>query len=289
MKSFIFIILLFMYSNSVLADERVFFLENDKMKLGISLSAGGGIFYLGFQKGENLLNFHDRGRFIQQSYYGKKDGSKWGDKNWVWHPVQAGNSIKKGAKILEFKKSPEAIYVKSVALHWATGESLNDCVMEQWIVLKSKIAHIRYKFTYTGDEEHPEKSQELPAVYVDSKYHKLAYYSGEKPWQDKEIDSIIPGWPNKTYEITEPWAAFVDENGFGLGVMSPLAEKITAYRYVEKNQLGPLSDDCSYMAPIAKLAINKNKPLIYDVFLTIGTLNSIRSRFSELNKNMKGE
>ena len=59
MKNFIFSILFLVISNSALSEDRVFFIENDKMKLGISLSAGGGIFYLGFQKGENLLNFHE--------------------------------------------------------------------------------------------------------------------------------------------------------------------------------------------------------------------------------------
>ena len=270
-------------------EDKIFFLKNDKLKLGISLSAGGGIFYLGLVDGDNLLNCHDRGRFIQQSYYGKKDSSKWLDKKWVWNPVQSGNRLYKGAQILEFKKSPEAIYVKSIPLHWATGNLLKDCIMEQWIILKGSIAHIRYKFTYKGKEVHPEKKQELPAVYVDSKYHKLVYYGGNEPWTNKETDSLIPGWPNKSVKLSESWAAFIDENNFGLGVMSPIANQLTAYRYIEKNSSGSLSKDCSYMSPIAKISIQKKKPLVYDVFFTIGKIDSIRARFSELCKNILDE
>ena len=48
--------------------------------------------------------------------------------------------------------------------------------MEQWIVLKQRIAHIRYKFTYSGNLIHPKKSQEMPAVFIDSKYNRLVFY-----------------------------------------------------------------------------------------------------------------
>lgn len=285
----LFILTFILLLTSLNSEEKIFFLENSKLKLGISLSAGGGIFHFGQKDGRNLLNFHDRGRFIQQSYYGKKDGSKWGDRNWIWNPVQAGNYKNKGAKIIEFKRSPEVINVKSVPLHWATGELMEDCLMEQWVILKGNIAHIRYKFTYSGKLDHPKKKQELPAVYVDSKYHKLVFYSGDRPWVGAETDSIIPGWPNKTFKITESWAAYIDEEGFGIGIMSPQAKELTAYRYVEKNLPGPLSLDTSYFAPIKKFAIVKDEPLVFDVFLTLGKLNKIRSRFTELHKNMLDE
>ena len=49
------------------------FLENDHLRIGINLDSGGAIFYFSRRDPErNLLNYHDTGRFIQQSYYGDK-------------------------------------------------------------------------------------------------------------------------------------------------------------------------------------------------------------------------
>lgn len=31
---------------------------------------------------------YDCGRYIQQSYYGKEDGSNWNGTPWRWNPVQ---------------------------------------------------------------------------------------------------------------------------------------------------------------------------------------------------------
>ena len=45
------------------------YLENDLVRIGVDLGAGGGIFYFSEKSPErNLLNHFDKGRFIQQSY-----------------------------------------------------------------------------------------------------------------------------------------------------------------------------------------------------------------------------
>ncbi|MCM8532502.1 MAG: hypothetical protein NE330_15160, partial [Lentisphaeraceae bacterium] len=121
---------------SLAAQDKIDYIENAKLKLGINLSSGGSVFYLSTLSGKNLLNHYDRGRYIQQSYYGRKDGTMWMDKHWVWNPVQGGHYKGDGATVLEYKKSADAIYVKSTPVHWASGESLTNSVMEQWIVLK---------------------------------------------------------------------------------------------------------------------------------------------------------
>ncbi|MCM8533625.1 MAG: hypothetical protein NE330_20840, partial [Lentisphaeraceae bacterium] len=145
--------------------------------------------------------------------------------------------------------------------------------------------HIRYKFTYSGDDEHPEKTHEVPAVFVDSSYNKLMFYSGDKPWKDKELDVVIPGWPNKSFSMTESWAAYVNDEKFGIGVLSPVSKTLTCYRYIVKNKTGPKSADCSYFAPTMKSKIEKGASITYDVFLTIGQIDKIRKRFKELSQN----
>jgi hypothetical protein len=281
----LFLILFFVLTHFISAEDEAVFLENGILKLGVNLSAGGSIFYFGRTRlNENVLNHYDRGRFIQQSYYGRVDGSKWDKKDWVWNPVQGGHYEGKGARVVEVKKSKEDIYLKSVPVHWATGEELDDCLMEQWIILKGQIVHVRYKFTYKGEEEHPVKSQEVPAVFVDSRFSRLVFYAGDSPWTNGEVDAVIPGWPNKSQKMTENWAAFIDEKDWGIGVFTPGTEDLTCYRYIVKNKSGSKSPDCSYFAPVRKMAIKKNTEVVYDVFLTLGKIGSIRQRFYEMKE-----
>jgi hypothetical protein len=270
-------------------DAERFFLENGQLRLGIDLSTGGGVFYFSDSDGENFLSSQTKARYMQQSYYGAVDGTVWKGKQWVWNPVQGRAVASSNLKVLTFKKSPEAIYVKSIPVHWATGTSMSDCIMEQWIVLKARIAHIRYKFTYTGSVNHPIKWQEMPSIFLDPKYSRLSFYSGKSPWSNGELESFIPGWPNKTFGLTESWAAYLDREGVGLGVMVPRIKSLTAYRYVAKKNLGDNSEDCSYFAPMKKIAIKKGVAIMYDVFLTVGKVEDIRKRFSELHQNTKLE
>jgi hypothetical protein len=54
------------------------FLSNGKVKIGVDMTSGGSIFWFSeLPDGPNLLNHADRGRFVQQSYYGAPDGSVW--------------------------------------------------------------------------------------------------------------------------------------------------------------------------------------------------------------------
>jgi hypothetical protein len=162
------------------ADEK--FLENDRVKIGVDLTSGGSIFWLSEKTNErNLLNHADRGRFIQQSYYGKPDGSKWGDKPWRWNPVQGGDYKGRPAKLLDSKVTADSLYVKSVPVNWAGGEDVEDCRMEEWITLEGELAHVRLRFSYNGTEAHPATHQELPAVFVDYALADLVCYQGEKP------------------------------------------------------------------------------------------------------------
>ncbi len=68
------------------------YLRNSDLKVGILKNSGAGIGY--FSKAgstKNLLNHYDRGRLVQQSYYGDVDGSRWVTKEWRYTPVQGGD------------------------------------------------------------------------------------------------------------------------------------------------------------------------------------------------------
>ena len=83
--------------------------------------------------------------------------------------------------------------------------------------------------------------------------------------------------------LSESWAAYVDEKGYGIGVYSPIATECTLYRFGE-GPGGPTSGSCSYFAPLVRLAITRGMVYSYDVYLTIGSLDEIRDRFYALHR-----
>jgi hypothetical protein len=254
------------------------FIDNGKIKIGVDLSSGGSVFWFSeLPVDRNLLNHADRGRFIQQSYYGRKDGSMWAKKPWCWNPVQGGDYKGKPAKLLEVRENQNSLYLRSVPVNWAGGQDIDDCRMEQWISLSGDIARIRYRFSYHGKETHPLRPQELPAVFMDFALTDLVYYQGAEPWKDAPISKDRPGWPNESRNVTEHWAGFVGADGRGVGVLFPGTDKITTYRHPGKP--GPKGGGCSYFAPIRKMTITPGLVFEYEICLTIGTAAEMRARF----------
>jgi hypothetical protein len=149
--------------------------------------------------------------------------------------------------------------------------------MEQWITLQGNVAHVRFRFHYSGDVEHPQRAQEIPAVFMPSDLETLVLYDGDKPWTGAPVSRSKPGWPNEGRKMAENWAAYVDDDDFGLGVYVPIARELTCYRYSTRGKPGA----CSYFAPITHFAVTPGKDFQYDLYLTIGTLEQIRERFEK--------
>lgn len=258
------------------------YLDNGQVRLGVDRAAGASIGFFGESAtGRNLLNHHDKGRFIQQSYYGVQDGSDWNGKAWRWNPVQGGGWRGEPARTLAFTNTATSLYAKTLPKHWATGANLPEVVMEEWIELRDRVAHLRFRMTFTGATNHPPAHQELPAVFVDFALTNLIYYKGNAPWTGGALTRRVPGWPNEYDKgLTENWAAYVDACDWGLGVFVPGTTEMTFYRNAGKP--GPTGSGCSYLAPIRTLAITNGFKLEYEVFLTIGTVSELRGKFRTL-------
>jgi len=99
--------------------ERMSYLDNGQVKVGVDLNLGGAITWLSRGKGENMVNSYDYGRQIQMSYYsgpvpyetaGQKPANHW--KHLGWNPVQAGDDFHHGSKVLEHTNDGRIIHVK---------------------------------------------------------------------------------------------------------------------------------------------------------------------------------
>lgn len=266
------------------------YIDNGEIRLGVDLSGGGSIFYFAESNaGRNLLNHFDKGRFIQQSYYGDKDGSFWAKQPWRWNPVQGGGYLGEPAKVLKSKIRKKTLYLKSRPKHWATGADIDSAVMETDISLKGNMARIRFLFSYSGQHTHQKCSQELPAVFVDYDLPNLVFYSGKNPWKDEPLKQVVPGWPNEAQQSDECWAAYTDSTGWGIGVFTPGTIALTTYRFEGDGKTGPEGSACSYFAPIREFSITPGFVFEYDVYLTIGNINEIRERFYQIHFKSKLE
>ena len=251
------------------------FLDDGQLRLGVKTNSGACIGFLSESKtGRNLLNHHDQGRFVQQSYYGAQDGSLWNKQPWRWNPVQGGAWRGEPSTLLTFTNSATTLHAKTQPKHWATGADIPDVTMEEWISLTGRVARIRFRMTFSGTNSHPPAHQELPAVFVENQFPNLAYYKGSSPWTRGEVTRKVPGDKNEYDALDENWAAYLDAQNWGVGVFAPGTSRSTHYHV--KGPGGPGGSGCSYFAPIRTMAITPGMVFEYDVYLTIGTLAEIR-------------
>jgi hypothetical protein len=262
-----------------LASASDFYLDNGQIRLGVRTDSGACVDYLATSEtAPNVINSFDRGRFVQQSYYGGADGAYWAGMPWSWNPVQGGSANGSPSTLLAFTYTQTNIYAKTMPRRWDTGGNAPAVTMEEWIELPGNYAHIHYRMTYTGADQ-PANDQELPAVFVDANLSTLMYYSGTAPWTNGKLERMAPPGRNAYTTINENWAAYVGPNNSGMGVYVPGTERMTFYRVPGRNA-GPSGDGCSYLAPLRRMAITHDFVFDYDVYLTLGTTDEIRAVFN---------
>jgi hypothetical protein len=248
------------------------YLENGVLKAAVRRDAGACLGFLAGMDGRNVLNSYDHGRFVQQSYYGRPDGSLWVKQPWRYNPVQGGDYKGNPSTVLEFKAEPTRLYSKTQPKHWATGASIPEMKMEQWLSLEEDVLHLRVRMTYSGTEKHPPAHQEIPAVFLEPEYKTLVLNDG------KELRKWEPGWPNEHVKLPEHWAIYLNAEGRGVGVLVPAANEATCYRFGKPGDRSA----CSYIAPLTTFALEPGKMFEYDAWLALGTPEQIRAGFTAI-------
>jgi hypothetical protein len=266
----------------------------DGMTLGVDCARGGTISWLSARNlpypwtGRNLLNSYDAGRHLQQSYYGCDDGTCWYNRPWRYNPVQGGSWQNLAPKVLEGRLAPapngmpgSVIRTRVQPRNWGGQELLQDVVMESTIDVSAthQIALVRFKLIYNGSVAHPVRVQEMPAVFAARGLGVLATYEGGAPWTGGKMRFSLPGAVNTQYKATEGWAAWADATtGYGLGVYSPAAAALTAYR------IGPdgsgASADTSYFSLTRRFALTPGTEYSYESYIALGRVDSVRDMFS---------
>lgn len=302
------------------------YLTNEKYKIGVNLDWGGALSYMedldssveavkkngriavdsnaskrydtkAVNKHVNLINKHDTGRLIQQSYYGVRDSAVYENGYytalWRYNPVQGGNMFHDSSKLVDLKISENSIYIKCRPMDWAKdAASIAPCYMEAEYSFIENTVFTKCRFVDFSDYEPTKTAQELPAFYCVEPLNRFVYYGGNNPWTGDEVsvEPDLPFWggPNKTrFKATEHWAAFTGEfdDSFGIGLYVPDRDTFIPGVYERGNTVekDPSTDNpTSYFAVTESILFESFKPFEYSFYLTTGDVAEIRSNFNKI-------
>ncbi|MBO7176412.1 MAG: hypothetical protein J6W14_03485 [Clostridia bacterium] len=280
--------------------DEVVYLTSDRYRLGIKLTWGGGISYLeDLQDGDNalsnLLNDHDTGRLIQQSYYGTSSApytpAQYNGTTWSYNPVQGGDQYNNRSKLIDFRiaEDGQSIYIKCRPLDWAQRNSLTPSYMENTYTIEGGLIRVDNRFVDFSGYTHPSAHQELPAFYTVSYLSDFVYYSGTKAFTGDAltVKKDLPFWGGNssayfTPNAKETWCAWVSPEGYGIGVYTPIADLLLAGRHQYNGSRDAHNGATNYVAPLITHQLSSLKPFSYSYYITAGETNEIRNTFTEV-------
>ncbi len=247
-------------------------------------------------KNVNLINRHDTGRLVQQSYYGtwEYDCGYYGENRWNYNPVQGGNQYNEASKIVDLVCAEDYIYIKCRPLDWAKpAEDITPSYMEATYSIGGGCVNVSCRFVDFSGYPSTHTTQELPAFYCIEPFNRFVYYSGDKPWTgDKNLsyENKLIFWPDAGYPnftSTENWAAFIGESddSFGIGLYVPHnATFLAGVSDREKTtKTDPSSDlPTSYIAAVEYKTFESFSPIEYNYSITTGTTDEMRANFENI-------
>ncbi len=275
------------HSQATLSNEdRVSYLDNGVIRLGVNLELGGAITYLSISKSyTNLINSYDWGRQIQMSHYsgpvpfapnGKQPKKEWAGLG--WNPIQCGDCFGNRAKILEHRNNGRELYVKCIPMQWPLDNEPGECTFECWIRLKHNTAQVRSRMVNNRADktQYDGRGQELPAVYTCGPWYRLMTYTNDRPFSGGGLAQIPAKFPWSGWTATENWAALVDDSEWGLGIWEPGTFKFIGGFAGKPGAGGPKDGPTGYIAPLQEEILDWNIDCDYNYTLIVGRLEEIR-------------
>ena len=302
--------------------DKEIFIQNDKLKAGANLDWGGALSYLEdldsgvevvnsngrivvdsragektggkvLSRNVNLINCHDTGRLVQQSYYGSSDSAgyeagEYMGNRWAYNPVQGGNQFNGKSKIVDVRLTDTALTVKARPMDWALDDAhITPSYMEATYTLDGGVLKTVCRFVDFSGYDRCVKTQELPAFYCAEPLNDFIY-----PDETGNLVSVpdLIFWPDAGYpnfKTSENWAAFTagGTDGFGIGLFTPHHGTFLAgvadrggCRTADPAAEGPTS----YIACVDTFEFASFRPFEYEFYLATGDANEIRSQFNSI-------
>ncbi|MEQ8763641.1 MAG: hypothetical protein RL885_06930 [Planctomycetota bacterium] len=263
------------------------FLDNGVIRIGVDVSKGGAIRWLSRSGStDNVINVADLGRYVQQSYYsgpcpyvpeGASQHPAWS--GWCWNPIQVGDVFGNPSRLLDHTNDGQTLYTQCVPMQWALDGVPGDCTLETWIRLEENRAHVRCRLVNARQDpaRYPAAHQELPAIYTIGRLHRLFTYTGLAPFTGDALTQIQNSGPPWEYWLsTERWAALVDDDGWGVGIVHPDRLLTAGGFHGTPGVGGPADGATGYIAPLHTEVIDAQITYEYAFILILGTLSQIR-------------
>ena len=179
-------------------------IDNGMVKVGIDREMGASLTYLSWSKyPKNVINIHDPGRLIQQSYYAGKRLDRSADgQSKAWSPL--GVESDSGwwewvpwAKVNEFKiikGSPgktQTLFGETIPKLWDMPNEDADAVMRQWTTFEPDMPDVVTVRCELICKRAPKdrwgpavtRHQEVPACYFTRNFSRFRSYLGEGKWR----------------------------------------------------------------------------------------------------------
>jgi hypothetical protein len=276
--------------------DRISFIDNGQIKVGVNQDLGGAITWLSAPGYGNLINNSDWGRQIQLSFYsgpqpfepgGQKAHPAW--QNWSWNPIQSGDVYRNRAKVVNLTNAGTEIRLTCIPMQWALNNVPGDCRCEARLVLDGPMVKVHYRLINQRSDTNRYAAchQELPAVYTVTGLTRLMTYSGDKPFSGDALTRIENDWKQKfpwtRYLATEGWVAAVGDNDWGIGVCNP-----EVYNYLGGRHGGPNNSWVStdgptmYISPVSSEVLDHNIVFEFDLMVRVGKLSDLRDYFTAI-------
>jgi hypothetical protein len=277
------------------ADGELVRLDNGTASIGVDRAMGGSITWLSWRgHPKNVVNIHDPGRLIQQSYYAGQsvdrttDGQHERWSPWAWNPIQAGG-VGSWARVTKLEQKPGEMFCETIPKLWDMPNEEAAAVMRQWtafepgmpdvIVVRCEFESRREAGDRWGTKPIPRK-QELPACYFTRSFRTAKSYLGSGKWRD-ENPALGPPWS----KVTPPQkvVACFNTEGQGVAIFSPSATDHWNYGPVgQRDSDDPRAGPCMHVAPLATLRLGPQCRLRYRYWLVVGTAESMAPRLDAL-------
>ena len=253
----------------------------------------------------NLINCHDTGRLVQQSYYGTGaypyEPGIYQDVNWPYNPVQGGNLYNEASKIVDYRVTENEIYIKCRPLDWAKQATyITPSYMEAWYTLEDGRVKGTCRFVDYSGYPSVTTTQEFPAFYCVEPLNNFVYYTGGEAWSDtnkKTTLSDLAFWGtavDQRYDCNENWGAFIgaDADSFGIGIYAPAQTEffVGVFERGTAKTVDPSTENAtSYIGVVDTIKFQSYNPTSYVYYITTGNIDEIRSSFSELGTSVKDD
>lgn len=282
--------------------EELLVIDNGTTKIGIDRAKGASITYLSFAAyPKNMVNIHDPGRLIQQSYYAgkrldrKADGQAPSWSPWSWNPIQGGG-VGSWAKVTEFKRLDDhTLYGETIPKLWDMPDEDAAAIMRQWtsfepdmpnvIVVRNQLIAKRDPKDRWGPASH--SPQEVPACYFTRNFDQFKSYLGDAKWRD---ESQPPGPPWGRAKPPLKAMACFNSDGHGVAIFSPTSGDTWNFGpHVKAMSDDPKGGPCVHIAPVSKVHLGPRSTYEYRYWLVLGDQKQIVKRLDQLNKKYASE